>query len=394
MADIVLALNAGSSSIKFALFAPGSGTQPILRVKGQVEGIGITPHFTAKDATGVSLEEERWGGTGSGHDAVLPKLMAWVEAHLGGNKVAAVGHRVVHGGRDFTAPVSLTPEVVLALSALTPLAPLHQPHCLEPVRVLMAMRPALPQVACFDTAFHRTQPRIAQLFALPRHLIDDGIIRYGFHGLSYDYISSILPDLIGQRAQGRVIVAHLGHGASMCALNEGRSIATTMGFTALDGLVMGTRCGALDPGVILHLLQEKGMSVSEIADLLNNQSGLLGVSGISDDVRDLETSTDTRAKEALDLFAYQAIRSIGSLAAALGGVDVLVFTAGIGAHSSAVRQQICDELGWLGIELDRSANGRHGPRISVENSSVTVIALPTNEEIVIARATQKLATKH
>ena len=391
MTPSILVVNAGSSSIKFALYE-AIALAPICQ--GEIEEIGHSARF----ASTAEIETGRLARIGTpppagDHDALTAWLLQALPRGFPNVDIVAAGHRVVHGGRAYADPVLVDPTVVAALERLIPLAPNHQPHNLAPIAAISRHWPHMPQVACFDTAFHRTQPRIAQLFALPRHLIDDGIIRYGFHGLSYDYISSILPDLIGQRAQGRVIVAHLGHGASMCALNEGRSIATTMGFTALDGLVMGTRCGALDPGVILHLLQEKGMSVSEIADLLNNQSGLLGVSGISDDVRDLETSTDPRAKEALDLFAYQAIRSIGSLAAALGGVDVLVFTAGIGAHSSAVRQQICDELGWLGIELDRSANGRHGPRISVENSSVTVIALPTNEEIVIARATQKLATR-
>ena len=385
----ILVLNAGSSSIKFALYE-AVGLAAVC--SGEVEGIGHSVRLVLTGAADVGLEGRIGKAPLAGtHDAITAWLLQALPQGYPDIDIVAAGHRVVHGGLAYADPVLVDPTVVAALERLIPLAPNHQPHNLAPIIAISRHWPDMPQVACFDTAFHRTQPRIAQLFALPRHLTEEGILRYGFHGLSYEYISGILPEMAGPRAKGRVIVAHLGHGASLCALKAGRSVATTMGFTALDGLVMGTRCGELDPGVILHLLQEKNMSAPEVADLLNNQSGLLGVSAISDDVRDLEKSTDPRAKEALDLFAYRATRAIGSLAAALGGLDALVFTAGIGAHSATVRETICDRLGWLGISLDQPANARHGPRISIEGSSVEVFAIPTNEEIVIARAARKLA---
>ena len=389
MTRSILVLNAGSSSIKFALYE-AMALAPICQ--GEIEGIGRSAYFALKSETEPGVHPRMGAPPAAGsHEALTAWLLQTIPRGFPSVDIAAAGHRVVHGGQAYGDPVLVTPTVVAALERLIPLAPNHQPHNLAPIAAISRLWPHMPQVACFDTAFHRTQPRLAQLFALPRHLTDDGILRYGFHGLSYNYISSILPDIAGPRAKGRVIVAHLGHGASMCALKEGRSVATTMGFTAMDGLVMGTRCGGLDPGVILHLLQEKGMTAPEVADLLNNRSGLLGVSGINDDVRDLETSTDPRAKEALGLFAYRAIRAVGSLAAALGGLDVLVFTAGIGAHSAAVREQVCDGLSWLGLDLDQRANARHGPKISSETSSVEVFAIATNEEIVIARAAKSIA---
>ena len=392
MKPSVLVLNAGSSSIKFALY---DGVNLAAICSGEVEGIGRRARFVLAGAADADLEGRIGTAPVTGtHDAIAAWLLDALPQGFPDIHIVAAGHRVVHGGQAYADPVLVDPSVVAALERLIPLAPNHQPHNLAPIVAISRRWPDMPQVACFDTAFHRTQPRIAQLFALPRRLTDEGILRYGFHGLSYEYISGILPEFAGSRAEGRVIVAHLGHGASLCALKDLRSIATTMGFTVLDGLVMGTRCGALDPGVVLHLLQEKKMSLREVADLLNNQSGLLGVSGISDDVRDLEKSADPHAKEALELFAYRATREIGSLAAALGGIDAVVFTAGIGAHSAAIRGAICDGLGWLGIVLDQGANERHGPKINMEGSSVEVFAIPTNEEIVIARATQKLISGH
>ncbi len=302
----------------------------------------------------------------------------------------AAGHRVVHGGANFSAPTRINGAILGQLEALTPLAPNHQPANLAAIRAVTAIWPELPQIACFDTSFHRSQPRLAQLFALPRELIDAGIVRYGFHGLSYEYLSGALPDVVGERANARVVIAHLGHGASMCALREGRSIATTMGFTTLDGLMMGSRCGALDAGVVLYLLREKQMSVDQVDRMLNQQSGLLGVSAISDDVRELEASSDARADEALQLFAYRAARELGSLAAALGGLDVLVFSAGIGEHSAQMRQRICDYAEWLGVKLDPGANARDASRISANDSAVDVLVIPTNEELVIARAAQAM----
>jgi acetate kinase len=385
--DALLTLNAGSSSLKFALFAPRDLAH---LVRGAVEPLGGRARLRFRAASGEPVERDLGGDD---HPAALAAVFAALHAHLPDLNIRAVGHRIVHGGLAFAAPARIDDDVIATLTQLAPLAPLHQPHNLAAVRAARALFPQALQVACFDTAFHRTQPRIAQLFALPRRLSEDGILRYGFHGLSYEYISGMLPSVAGTRAQGRVIVAHLGHGASMCGIKDRRSIATTMGFTALDGLVMGSRCGALDPGVILHLLQERRMSASDVADLLNNQSGLLGVSGISDDVRDLEKSAEPAAKEALDLFTYRAAREIGSLVAALGGLDVLVFTAGIGEHSAAVRKQICDGSEWLGIRLDPLGNERHAEKISATSSTVDIFVIPTDEEIVIARATKKLVPR-
>jgi acetate kinase len=388
MTDSILVLNAGSSSIKFALYA-AAVIEPICR--GEIEGIGGTVRL--KLANGPQDQGDPQFGSppqAGAHDALTAWLLEALPRAFPETHVVAAGHRVVHGGQAYADPVVVSASVLMALDALIPLAPNHQPHNLAAIRAISRRWPGLPQVACFDTAFHRTQPRLAQLFGLPRRLAEEGVLRYGFHGLSYEYIAGILPDIAGSRARGRVIAAHLGHGASMCAMREGKSVATTMGFTALDGLLMGKRCGCLDPGVVIHLLQEGGMSADQVADLLNNRSGLLGVSGISDDVRELEESTDPAAREALDLFAYRAAREIGSLAASLRGLDVLVFTAGIGEHSASLRRQICEQSGWLGIRLDHVANDRHGPRISSAGSSVDVFVIPTDEEIVIARSARAL----
>ena len=305
----------------------------------------------------------------------------------GGAGVLAAGHRVVHGGARFREPVVVDREVLAVLETFIPLAPLHQPHNLAAIRALLDAAPRLPQVACFDTAFHSTQPRLATLYALPRELEARGVRRYGFHGLSYEYIANVLPDYLGDHAAGRVVVAHLGNGSSLCAMRERRSVATSMGFTAVEGLVMGTRPGSLDPGILLYLMQEMGMDASAVSDLLYHRCGLLGVSGISHDMRELLASADPRAVEAVDLFVYRAVTQIGGLVAALEGLDSLVFTAGIGEHAAPVRERICKGLAWLGLELDVQANERNGPRISREGSPVSAWVIPTNEELMIARHT-------
>jgi acetate kinase len=393
----VLVLNAGSSSIKFALFAiEGDGQILRRQYRGEIEGIGSAPRFLVAAPDGKQVVDEPLTERGRGdgdHESVLPVLLEWIESHSSGLTVVAVGHRVVHGGTRFTAPVALTPSVLAELERLVPLAPLHQPHSLAVARALERIKSGVPQVACFDTAFHRSQPRQAQSFALPRELTESGIKRYGFHGLSYEYIARVLPDLAGEAALGRVVVAHLGNGCSMCAMREGRSVATTMAFTPLDGLPMGTRSGAIDPGVVLYLLRERGMSLEEVTDLLYHRSGLLGVSGVSSDMRELLQSDSPGAAEAIDLFVYRIARELGSLAAALGGLDLLVFTAGIGEHAAPVRARVCEEARWLGVWLDPVANRNGGPRISAADSQVSVWIVPTNEELMIARHTHDLLGK-
>ena len=316
----------------------------------------------AKDAAGTPVGEKRWeAGAKLAHDGALAHVLDWLNAAYGAkHKLGAVGHRVVHGGTEFAAPVRADAVVLAKLDRLVPLAPLHQPHNLAPVRALLARMPALPQVVCFDTAFHRTNPPVAQMFALPKELDDAGVRRYGFHGLSYEYVASVLPQIDEAAARGKTVVLHLGNGASMCALDAGRSVASTMGFTAVDGLPMGTRCGALDPGVILYLLDQRGMDARAIEKLIYGQSGLLGVSGVSSDMRALLDSTDARAKLAVDLFVYRIGRELGSLAAALGGLDALVFTAGIGERAAPIRERICRQAAWLGVELDAAANAGNG----------------------------------
>jgi acetate kinase len=383
----ILIFNVGSSSIKFALYQADNLS---LICRGEIGGIGNSIRLREKG--GTNADALSWLKVPSGiasHAGLSEWLLQSIAQDYSDIDVAVAGHRVVHGGSTFGAPTVADAAVLDALKKLTPLAPNHQPPSLAPIDAAHRLWPKTKQIACFDTAFHRTQPPIAQLFALPRELINGGIIRFGFHGLSYEYISHVLPKFAGPRAKQRVIIAHLGHGASMCALKNGDSVATTMGFTALDGLVMGSRCGSIDPGVILYMLEEKKMSANEIANMLYNQSGLLGVSGLSDDMRELEASSDPHAQEAIELFVYRAAREIGSLVSALGGLDVLVFTAGIGEHSANIREQICDRSSWLGIELDKSANAKHGPKISKPNSKVDVFALKTDEEFMIARSAQK-----
>lgn len=390
MSDAILVLNAGSSSIKFSLFLE-LGDSLELFLGGQLEGLYTAPRFKAKDAVNAVICEKTWGqGEALGHDGAITYLADFLRTQLGEHQLVAVGHRVVHGGLDYAAPVRLTAEIVDHLEQLVPLAPLHQPHNLKPIRLLLANRPELPQVACFDTAFHRTQPAVAQAFALPAEITERGVRRFGFHGLSYEYIASVLPEHDAKAAQGRVVVLHLGNGASMCAMRDGKSVASTMGFTAVDGLPMGTRSGSLDPGVVLYLIDELKMDSRAIEQLLYQQSGLLGVSGISSDMRTLLDSTDPKAGFAVDLFVYRVVRELGSLVAALGGLDALIFTAGIGEHSVAIRQRVCQSAAWLGVELDPAANADGGPRISMTQSRIPAWVIPTNEELMIARHTRRI----
>lgn len=380
----ILVINAGSSSIKFATFLDnGQPAEPKLLLKGQMEGLGSDPSFRVKDASGQKIDErDEWPrGSSLDHAGALRTILGWLDECASEVKIGAVGHRVVHGGLSYGRAVRIDAGVTADLERLIPLAPLHQPHNLAAVRALAEVAPGLPQVACFDTAFHRTQPRVAQLFALPRVLLDSGVRRYGFHGLSYEYIARRLPDYA---PAGKVVVAHLGSGASLCALCDGRSVESTMGFTAVDGLPMGTRTGALDPGVVLYLLQERGYDASAIEKLLYKESGLLGVSGISNDMRDLLESDDPNAAEAVDLFVYHVGKHVAALASALEGLDALVFTAGIGENAAVVRERICKRAGWLGVRLDPEANRRGGPRISTESSPVSVWVIPTDEELMIA----------
>ena len=390
MSNAILVLNAGSSSIKFSLFLEQSeALEPFL--SGQLEGLYTAPHFIARDAVRAVLDEQRWAqGEALGHEGGLNHLAHFVRQHLGEHRLIAVGHRVVHGGLKYSAPVRLTPDLLDALEQFVPLAPLHQPHNLAPIRMLFANQPELPQVACFDTAFHRGQPEVAQAFALPPEITQRGVRRYGFHGISYEYIASVLAQYDPRAAQGRTVVLHLGNGSSMCAIQAGHSVASTMGFTAVDGLPMGTRCGTLDPGVMLYLMDEMKMDARAIEKLIYQRSGLLGVSGISSDMRTLLDSDDPQARFAVQLFLYRIGRELGSLAAALGGLDAIVFTAGIGEHAAPIRERISQAAAWLGIEFDATANATGGPRLSTANSPVSAWVIPTNEELMIAQHTRAL----
>ena len=389
MNDALLVVNAGSSSIKFALFPLAAEIPRRPSLSGQIEGIGagLGTTLSAVDGGGQTLAHRPLADCHDHHRAIA-FLLDWLDRH-GAHDVAAVGHRVVHGGLDYHEPLLIDYASLEALAGLIPLAPLHQPHNLEAIRALLKLRPELPQVACFDTAFHRSQPPLAQAFALPRAISAQGVRRYGFHGLSYEYIAHILPEYLGERADSRVVVAHLGNGASMCAMSQRKSTATTMGFTALDGLMMGTRCGNLDPGVLLYLIEQQGMDARSLSRLLYHQSGLLGVSGISQDMRELLASEQPAAKEAVDLFCYRIARELGSLVAALNGLDVLVFTGGIGEHAAPVREAICTQARWLGVEIDAAANSTDAARISAAGSGIAVLVLPTNEEWMIARHTAR-----
>jgi acetate kinase len=386
MSDALIGvINAGSSSLKFSVYA---GDECLLN--GQVDGIGVRPAAKAKTGTGEALPAPDLAMLPKTPGDALVALLPWLQDWLAGRKLVAIGHRVVHGGPRYAAPQRVTPALLDELATLIPLAPLHQPHNLSPIRVAMERDPAMPQVACFDTAFHRTIPEVAQVFALPYEMAERGIRRYGFHGLSYEYIASVLPKAAPEIAGGRVVVAHLGNGASLCAMRAGRSMATTMGFSALDGLPMGTRCGQLDPAVVLHLLTTEGMDIKAVEALLYRKSGMLGLSGLSSDFRDLLASEDPRARFAIEVFVHQVARNIASLAGALGGLDGIVFTAGVGENAAAIRDAVCRACGWMGVELDAAANAARGRRITAPGSRVAAYVIPTDENLMIARHTRAL----
>jgi acetate kinase len=391
--DAILVVNAGSSSLKFQVFAT-NGTKELQRlVKGQIDGVGTRPRLRAEDMHQNPLIDRSYAvNEVADIPAALQATSAWLRSSHSGDLIA-VGHRVVHGGPQYHEPVLVDADVLARLERYVPLAPLHQPNNLAPIRLLLAREPDLPQVACFDTAFHRRHGALADRFAIPERFYQEGVRRYGFHGLSYEYVSERLLRIAPESAMGRVIVAHLGSGASMCALAGGRSVESTMGFTALDGLPMGTRPGQLDPGVVLHLMGEKGMTVDQVQHLLYRECGLKGLSGISNDVRELEANTDPRAALALDYFVYRVGLHAGMLAAALGGLDAFVFTAGIGENSATVRGRIADKLGWLGAALDPAANGRRQLVISRADSRVGLFVIPTDEELMIARHTLALLSR-
>jgi acetate kinase len=384
--QLIGVINAGSSSLKFSVYA---GDERLL--DGQVDGIGVRPAAKARGAKGAALPAPELGASPPATPAdALVAIMPWLHDRLGGQRFAALGHRVVHGGPNHAAPCLVTPALLAELDTLSPLAPLHQPHNLAPIRAAMQRAPDLPQVACFDTAFHRTIPEVAQVFALPQEMAARGIRRYGFHGLSYDYIASVLPRAAPDIAHGRVVVAHLGNGASLCALHDGRSMATTMGFSALDGLPMGTRCGQLDPAVVLHLLTTEGMDIEAVEALLYRKSGMLGLSGVSSDFRELLASDEPRARFAIEVFVHQVARNIASMAGALGGLDGIVFTAGVGENAAPIRAAICAACAWLGVELDTVANHARGPRITTSGSRIAAYVIPTDENLMIARQTRAL----
>jgi acetate kinase len=392
MSDAILVLNAGSSSLKFTEFLLGEGDALDTGISGNLEELYGSARFRARDAGGEVVGAHAWDEDAPPeHAGALEFLFDWLQAHVSDAKLIAVGHRVVHGGTEYAAPVRVDAAVLARLAAYVPLAPLHQPHNLLPIRTIAERRPGLLQVACFDTAFHQSAPPLAQAFALPPSITDRGVRRYGFHGLSYEYIASVLPRHDARAAAGRTVVLHLGNGASMCAMSGGKSVATTMGFTAVDGLPMGTRSGNLDPGVVLYLMQELKMDPGAIESLLYHESGLLGVSGVSSDMRALLDSPEPRAKLAIELFVYRIGRELGSLAAALGGLDAIVFTAGIGEHAVTVRAAVCRQAAWLGVDVDPAANDAGGPRISTVSSRVAAWVIPTHEELMIARHTRALA---
>jgi acetate kinase len=385
--DFALVLNAGSSSLKFCVYRHADSGEWGLDARGQIEGIGVAPRFSAKDTHGVKLVDDQLSAEVRDGRAALNVLADWLRATYGGGRVSGVGHRVVHGGARFLGPTIVSRQVLTELHELIPLAPLHQPYNLAAIEAVFERLPGVPQVACFDTSFHHTHSAVAALVPLPKDMCKSGLRRYGFHGLSYEYIASILPEVAPEIARGRVIVAHLGSGASLCALSEGKSVDNSLGFTALDGLCMGTRPGALDPGVVLYLFQTLGLPPKEVESILYKKSGLLGISGISNDMRELLGSSEPDARLAVDYFVYRAAKEIGALAAVLGGIDGLVFTAGIGENSGEIRRRICESSSWLGVIADEEANAARGPRISTPQSKVSVWVIPTNEELVIARHT-------
>jgi len=387
--DYALVLNAGSSSLKFSVFRRSAAAWR-LEARGLAEGLGASPTFSAKDGAGALLIERALDSSTRDASGALDVLAEWLRSRYGGARVVAVGHRVVHGGTAFVGPLVVTPDAIEEMRALVPLAPLHQPYNVAAIDATAARLPGVPQVACFDTSFHSTRSAVASVVPLPRELRDRGMQRYGFHGLSYEYIASVLPDVAPSIAHGRVIVAHLGSGASLCALRDRRSVDTTLGFTALDGLCMGTRPGAVDPGAILYLFQTLGLSAGEVETILYKRSGLLGISGISADMRKLLASDTPAAQLAVDYFVYRVVKEIGALAAVLGGIDGLVFTAGIGERSAEIRARICAGCAWLGLAISGDENARHATRISVPESRVSAWVIPTDEELMIARHTARL----
>jgi acetate kinase len=384
MSDAILVLNSGSSSIKFGLFDI-SQTEPVLLCKGLLDEHEAKPGFTVTDAAGKNLFEKRRDAADNDDKTLLIDIFDWIDGYLAGGSLLAVGHRIVHGGRDFVDPVEVTDATIEALAALTPLAPLHQPRCLSPIRSVKSLRPGLKQIACFDTAFHHGLAPPVSRFAIPRRFEEMGIRRYGFHGLSYQFIATRLAEISPALAGKRTVAAHLGNGVSLCAMRDGRSVDTTMGLTPLDGLMMGTRCGAIDAGVLLYLQQEQGLSASEIEHMLYQESGLLGVSGVSADMRVLLSSDHPSATEAIDLFTFRVAREVAAMATTLGGLECLVFTGGIGEHSQEIRQQICDRLQWLGVRMDQSANDQAKQSVGAANSEVDILIIPTSEETTMAR---------
>ena len=390
MDDYALILNAGSSSLKFCVYRRPVAERWRLESRGQIEGIGTSPLLSAKDDEGTLIADnclEDWVCDGR---AALDALASWLRSKYGSARVLGVGHRVVHGGPRYAEPVVITREVLADLYELIPLAPLHQPYNLAAIETICERMPSVPQVACFDTSFHQGHAQVASLVPLPKDICKSEVQRYGFHGISYEYIASVLPEVAPEIARGRIIVAHLGSGASLCALNEGKSIDSTLGFTALDGLCMGTRPGALDPGVVLYLFQNLGLSAKEVENILYKKAGLLAISGISNDMRELLARSEPQARLAVDYFIYRAAKEIGALTAVLGGIDGFVFTAGIGENSPEIRRRICEACSWLGVELDADANAKTSPRISTAQSKVSTWVIPTNEELMIARHTGTL----
>jgi acetate kinase len=388
MDKATLVINAGSSSFKFSVFQAFQGGLAST-VQGQIQGIGTTPSFEARDSDGAVVGREDWADSNTGRVALFDFLVRWLENRLGGVRLVAAGHRIVHGGARFRGPALIDPAVVVELEGLIPLAPLHQPHAVAAIKALSLADPALPQVACFDTAFHQSQPWRSQAFGIPHALSEEGIRRYGFHGLSYAYIASRLPEIDPGLAQAKVIAAHLGNGASLCAMEGGRSIDGSTGFSTIEGLMMGTRSGSIDPGVLIHLMRNKGMSLDAVETMLFRESGLLGVSGISNDMRLLLGSADPRAARAVELYCHTIVKWTGALASSMGGIDAFVFTAGIGEHAAPVRARVCAMLGWLGVRLDEAANDRGERWISAPDSRIPVLVLPTDEERMIAIDTLK-----
>ena len=388
MAECIAVVNAGSSSVKFGVYDT-EGDEPLL-LRGAVEQIGVSPTLSASDASGTEVDKREYPVEGFGHREAMNEIIDACRDNLPGSTVKGIGHRVVHGGAHFAAPVVVTESIIAELEKLAPLAPLHQPHNLAPIKAIAERVPAISQVACFDTAFHHSQAPLAYSFALPRELGESGIRRYGFHGLSYEFVSGKLREVAPDHADKKIIIAHLGNGASLCAIDRGRSVATTMGFTAVEGLMMGTRCGSIDPGVLIYLMDEHGMDARAIESLVYKKSGLLGVSGITSDMRTLRQSSDPKAREAIDLFIYRIVREIGSLTAALGGLDGLVFTGGIGQRDTKTRLEVIAGCGWLGAEIDETANAAGEMRIDAASSKIPVWVLPTDEERVMARSTATL----